>query len=61
MNDLVLRDSGVLAINEQDRIRIAAAFKTLSVNSSDPIKAHGIGVGSGSPIGAYPSTIYLMN
>ena len=31
MNDLVLRDSGVLAINEQDRIRIAAAFKTLSV------------------------------
>ena len=55
MNDLILQDSGALAISDSDRIRISAAFKTLSVNSSGSIRAHGIGVGSGSPIEVCPS------
>jgi site-specific recombinase XerD len=33
MNNLILQDSGVLTISEQDRIRIAAAWEALSVNS----------------------------
>ena len=33
MNDLILQDSGALAISEWDRIRISAAWEALSVNS----------------------------
>ena len=33
MNDLVISDTGTLAIGEQDRIRVAAAWEALSVNS----------------------------
>ena len=33
MNDLILQDSGVLTISDSDRIRIAAAWEALSVNS----------------------------
>ena len=33
MNDLILQDSGALAISERDRIRISAAWEALSVNS----------------------------
>ena len=33
MNELILQDSGALTISDSDRIRIAAAWKALSVNS----------------------------
>ena len=33
MSDLILQDSGALTISESDRIRIAAAWEALSVNS----------------------------
>ena len=33
MNDLMLQDSGALTISDSDRIRIAAAWEALSVNS----------------------------
>jgi hypothetical protein len=33
MNELVISDTGALAISEQDRIRVAAAWEALSVNS----------------------------
>ena len=33
MNDLILQDSGALAVSERERIRIAAAWEALSVNS----------------------------
>ena len=33
MTDLVISDTGALAINEQDRIRIAAVWEALSVHS----------------------------
>ena len=33
MNDLVIPDTGVLTISDSDRIRIAAAWEALSVNS----------------------------
>ena len=33
MNDLVISDTGALTISDSDRIRIAAAWEALSVNS----------------------------
>ena len=33
MNDLVISDTGALAINDQDRIRIVAAWEALLINS----------------------------
>ena len=33
MNDLVMNHSGVLTLSDSDRIRIAAAWEALSVNS----------------------------
>ena len=33
MNNLILRDSGALTVSDSDRIRIAAAWEALSVNS----------------------------
>ena len=33
MNDLILQDSGALTISASDRIRVAAAWEALSVNS----------------------------
>ena len=33
MNDLVISDGGALATSDSDRIRIAAAWEALSVNS----------------------------
>ena len=61
MNDLMIQDGGALTLSDSDRIRAAAAWEALSVNSSDPIRGHGIGAVNGSLIGAYPSTIYPMN
>ena len=62
MNDLILQDSGALTISDSDRIRISQQpGKRCRSIRGGRIRGHGIGVGSGSPIGAYPSTIYPMN
>ena len=60
MNDLVIQHTRELTISESHRVRIAAAWEALSVNSRRSYQGAWIGAVNGSLIGAYPSTIYSM-
>ena len=53
MNELITQNSGALTISDSDRIRISQQLgKRCRSIRGGRIRGHGIGVDSGSPIGA---------